>query len=78
MYVTPCYTGFVVEGLMKFNEFGYTMLAWEAPDSEIIQVCACCMSPDAKEISYGDESLTHCPECETIEGGYKYIHESEG
>lgn len=62
---------------MKFNEHGYTMKAWEAPESEVIKVCACCMSPEIRQLSHGDESWSVCPECRSVEAGYKYIHESE-
>lgn len=40
-----------------------------------IQVCAECESPDAREVSYGDEGLTVCPDCQSVEQGYKYVKE---
>lgn len=42
-------------------------------ESEYIQVCAECGSEDAHEVHYGDEGVTHCPDCQTIEGGYSYV-----
>jgi hypothetical protein len=41
---------------------------------EVYQVCAQCGSPSAHEVSFDDEELTHCEDCQSIEGGYRYVN----
>jgi hypothetical protein len=40
---------------------------------ECIPTCAQCGSFEAKEVAAGDEGWTVCPDCRSVEGGYKYI-----
>ncbi len=61
---------------MNFNKQGYSMLAWEYPDNAV-KVCAECLSPNAREVTSGDEGITMCPDCRGIECGYKHLHRDE-
>lgn len=38
-----------------------------------IGICAQCGSPEIGEKSFGDEGLTACEDCQSIEGGYQWI-----
>jgi len=37
----------------------------------LIEVCKVCGDQEAHEVSAGDEGLTVCDACKSIEGGYK-------
>lgn len=37
-------------------------------------ICAVCHSPDIGEVFSGDEGLTVCQDCGSIEQGYKYLN----
>jgi hypothetical protein len=45
--------------------------------AELIRCCAECYSPDAHEVSAGDEGWTICPDCQSVEQGYVYLTEAE-
>ena len=62
---------------LEFNKEGYSLKAYDAPEDEVIEVCAVCLSPDAHEVHAGDEGWTVCESCRSVEQGYCYIHESE-
>lgn len=53
--------------------WGKLSLHWEDTSEQCYPVCRECDSPDIGERSWGDESLTVCDSCETVEGGYKYV-----
>jgi lysyl-tRNA synthetase class I len=40
-------------------------------------VCAQCGSIEAHEVGHGDEGWTVCPDCGSIEGGYRYVSKRE-
>lgn len=40
-------------------------------------VCAECNSPDCREVQYGDEGLTVCGDCQSVEQGYRYLNKRE-
>jgi len=70
------------EGLLKFRGaygngihwvWGRLSLSIEDLQAEVYPVCAECSSPDAREISYGDEGWTVCPSCQSVEQGYRYV-----
>lgn len=42
--------------------------------AEVHAVCAACGSGEVGEVRYGDEGLTVCRECQTVEGGYRYVN----
>lgn len=41
---------------------------------EVHKVCAECGSRDVGERGYGDEYLTVCSSCRSVEQGYKYVN----
>lgn len=41
---------------------------------EIHPLCAECNSADIREVSYRDEGLTVCSNCQSIEQGYRYVN----
>ncbi len=43
----------------------------------LVEVCAQCSSPEAHEVQAGDEGLTYCPDCQSVEGGYLTIKEED-
>lgn len=53
--------------------WGRLSLSIEDVYAEVYPVCAECSSPDAREVSYGDEGWTVCPSCQSIEQGYRYV-----
>jgi hypothetical protein len=48
----------------------------EDVDSPIWAVCKVCYG-DASEVFYGDEGVTYCEDCESIEQGYAYLSRRE-
>lgn len=41
---------------------------------EVHPVCAQCSSADIGERRYGDEGVTYCQSCRSVEQGYKYVN----
>ena len=44
---------------------------------ELLSFCKVCESPDCREVSFGDDGLTVCPDCNSTEQGYIYLTEKE-
>ena len=74
------------EGLLRFRGsygngvhyvFGRLSLSIEDITLEVYPVCAECDSPNAREVSYGDEGWTICPDCQSVEQGYRYVNLQE-
>jgi hypothetical protein len=53
--------------------WGRVSLSVEDLTAAVYPVCAECDSPDAREVSYGDEGWTVCPDCQSVEQGYRYV-----
>lgn len=60
---------------------GYKHLVWgklsivvENWTLEIHALCSQCNSPEIGEVSWGDEGLTVCQSCGSIEQGYDYVN----
>lgn len=44
---------------------------------EVYATCAVCGSSEIGEVQAGDEGLTVCQDCQSIEQGYKYLNKRE-
>lgn len=44
---------------------------------EAHRLCLQCNSPDIAEVHAGDEGVTVCSSCRTVEGEYKYVNARE-
>jgi hypothetical protein len=53
--------------------WGRISATYGQPHLEEVSLCAQCGSPEAREVSCGDEGWTICPDCGTVEGGYTYV-----
>lgn len=53
--------------------WGRLSVIYGQPHLELVPICAHCGSEDIGEVGYGDEGWTVCQDCQTVEGGYKYI-----
>jgi len=60
-------------GTHKHLVWGRLAVIYGRPDLEEVSFCACCESPECREIGCGDESWTVCPDCGAIEQGYLYL-----
>jgi hypothetical protein len=67
----------------RFNE-GQLYVVWgpltvmvEDWTAETYALCAQCDSTDIGEVGYGDEGLTVCSDCQSVEQGYKYVNKRE-
>jgi hypothetical protein len=49
----------------------------EDMETEHIATCAVCDSTEIGEVWAGDEGLTRCQDCGSVEQGYKYISQRE-
>lgn len=45
--------------------------------AEVYALCAECGSDEIGEVSAGDEGLTVCQSCRSVEGGYRYVNKRE-
>ncbi len=62
------------------NEYSHHLVWWrfslliENHTVECHAVCKQCGASDISEVHAGDEGLTVCQSCQTIEGGYSYVN----
>jgi len=57
--------------------WGRISLTVEDGTAEVVPVCAECGSIEIGEVSAGDEGLTVCRACRSVEQGYRYVSNRE-
>jgi hypothetical protein len=57
--------------------FGKLSIHIQDMELECHAICAECNSPEIGEVSFGDDGVTVCPDCQSIEQGYRYVSANE-